>query len=50
MFNVEVSVMVEMDSFGYNFDVVGKYGEKVCEKFDDFYFIYKVYNKLLDSS
>ena len=48
--NVEASAMAEMDSSGHNFDAVGKYREKVCERLDDPYLIYKVHNKSLDPS
>ena len=39
-----------MDNSGHNFDAVGKYREKVLEKLDDPYLIYKVHNKSLDPS
>lgn len=50
MSNIKARARAEMDSSGHNFEAVGKYREKVCEKLDDSYLIYKVHNRSLDPS
>ena len=50
VYNIKASVRAKMDNSGHNFDAVGKYREKVLEKLDDPYLIYKVHNKSLDPS
>ena len=50
MLNIKAHARAEMDSSGHNFDAVGKYKEKVCEKLSDPFLIYKVHNKSLDNS